>query len=365
MKNVTDYLDKESLDTIRNHAAAAEDLRMLHPAQLQLICDKKWFKIFIPEEQDGLQMSLPEALHLQEALAYADGSLAWTVTLCSGAGWFAGFLSPDIATEFLMADNVCLAGSGMTTGIANKVDDAYEISGEWDYASGAKHATAFTANCVITENNKPLLDENGNKIIRSFIFKKEEVTVKESWKSSGMMATGSHGFSIDKLKVNIGRSFIIEPLHATLKNAVYQYPFLQLAETTLAINISGIATHFLDESSSIIRSRILLKSIPEKVAKDIEQLLQDSIDGINERRQKLYDAVSKSWLQCEINIKIDDALLNAVSLASRVLAAYARKAVEALYPHCGMQATVFNSALNRAWRDLHTASQHSLLLYER
>lgn len=365
MENISDYLDKTSLEIIRNHAGDAEGLRMLHPTQLQLIYEQKWFKLFVPKAFGGLQMSLPEALHLQEALAYADGGLAWTVTLCSGAGWFAGFLSPNIAAEFLLEENICLAGSGMTTGIANKLDDGYEISGEWDYATGAKHATAFTANCVITENNQPLLDENGSKIIRSFIFKKDEVTVKESWKSSGMMATGSHGFSIDKLWVNADRCFIIEPVYSTIDKPVYQYPFLQLAEAALAINISGIALHFLEEGSRIVRKRILSKSIPEKVADDIEQLLQSSVDGMNERRQKLYDAVNESWLQCEAAITIDDALLKAVSIASRTLAGYAREAVEALYPHCGMQATVFNSPLNRAWRDLHTASQHSLLLYER
>jgi hypothetical protein len=180
-----------------------------------------------------------------------------------------------------------------------------------------------------------------------------------------MMATGSHGFSIDKLWVNEDRSFIIEPSYATIKNAVYQYPFLQLAEATLAINISGMALHFLQESNIIISKRIASKSIPEKASREVETLLLQSIEKMAECRTDLYGAVDKSWLQCEVQVAIDESLLQAVSLASRELAAYARETVEALYPHCGMQATVFNSPLNRAWRDLHTASQHSLLLYER
>jgi alkylation response protein AidB-like acyl-CoA dehydrogenase len=365
MKNVIGYLDENSLRIIHNNAAVSEELGMLNSTLLQLIYEQRWFKLFVPKNCGGLQMGLPEALHLQEALAYADGSLAWTVTLCSGAGWFAGFLSPNIASEFLLADNCCLAGSGMSAGIANKMDNGYEITGEWDYATGAQHATAFTANCFITQNGIPLLDESGNKIVRAFVFKKEEVTVKKTWKSSGMMATGSHGFFIDKLTVNADRSFVIEPTQAMLLQCVYQYPFLQLAEATLAINISGMAVHFLEESAVIIGKRILNKNIPEFAAAGIEKLLKESVDKLDKYREALYDAVNQTWLQCEAGIIIDEHLLKDVSIASRNLADFARKSAEALYPHCGMQVTVFNSPINRVWRDLHTASQHSLLLYER
>jgi hypothetical protein len=70
------------------------------------------------------------------------------VTLCSGANWFIGFLQPGIAATLFSSENVCFAGSGRASGIAKMInDDEFEISGSWQYATGAAHATAFTANC--------------------------------------------------------------------------------------------------------------------------------------------------------------------------------------------------------------------------
>jgi hypothetical protein len=39
-----------------------------------------------------------------------------------------------------------------------------------------------------------------------------------------------------------------------------------------------------------------------------------------------------------------------------------RRAVDALYPYCGLYAAREDSPINRVWRDFHTASQHALLL---
>jgi hypothetical protein len=42
--------------------------------------------------------------------------------------------------------------------------------------------------------------------------------------------------------------------------------------------------------------------------------------------------------------------------------AASRRAVDALYPYCGLYAAREDSPINRVWRDFHTASQHALLM---
>jgi hypothetical protein len=49
------------------------------------------------------------------------------------------------------------------------------------------------------------------------------------------------------------------------------------------------------------------------------------------------------------------------ALAQEWVAA-SRHAVDALYPYCGLVAASADSAINRVWRDFHTASQHALLM---
>ena len=60
------------------------------------------------------------------------------------------------------------------------------------------------------------------------------------------------------------------------------------------------------------------------------------------------------------NVSIDQ--LKEVSKTSKEFAATAIKLVDALYPYSGLGAADPDSQLSLVWRDLHTASQHPLLL---
>ena len=88
------------VDEIRKETFAAEKSGSLTPAQSDIIYRQSWFNIFVPRLIGGLELSLPEAADLQESLAWADGSFGWTITLCSGANWFAGFLEETVRSRF-------------------------------------------------------------------------------------------------------------------------------------------------------------------------------------------------------------------------------------------------------------------------
>ncbi len=62
----------------------------------------------------------------------------------------------------------------------------------------------------------------------------------------GMIATGSHDFEVKPILLDHNRCFTIDREHAVIKRTLYQFPFLQLAEVTLAANLSGMAVRFLD-----------------------------------------------------------------------------------------------------------------------
>ena len=344
-------IEEETIVLLRSYTASAEQLKQLHPAQLKVIHEQKWFQLFVPAQYHGLHLSLPAALKLEEMIARIDGSLGWTVTLCAGAGWFAGFLDPALAKTVFDNPLVCLAGSGKASGIAKKIVDGYEVSGSWDYATGTYCATAFTANCVITENDTTLTDRYGSPLIQSFLFLPGEVTVHENWKPIGMLATGSNAFEVKNLTVDNKRTFTIEPVAAFIQDPLYQYPFLQFAELTLAVNHSGMATRFLELCENIFSKH----STPA-----MQQLLTDAINKLETARQHFYSIAQSSWEVCCSNAIVSPQSLQQVSIASKSLAFIARNVVDTLYPYCGMQAANPDTEINRVWRNLHTASQHSL-----
>jgi len=352
------FIEKDWQSTIRDTAAEAEQLGMLHPDQLALVYRQKWFKALMPAEYGGLQLPLPDLVRLQEGLSWADGSFGWVFTLCCGAGWFAGFIDKGIGKSIFNGDDTCLAGSGAATGEAVYTPGGYLINGQWNYASGAHHATHFTANCIIKNGDEVITNEDGTPFILPFIVDRKDVELLSTWKYMGMVATGSHSFKIENLRVNKERSFKIDPGFATTKQRLYQYPFLQLAEATLAANIAGMAIHFIDLAEIIIEQRIAL----HKYTLLQKNLLLDKLNSIkadlDTLRNAFYDAVDASWQ------KDDEGSLQQVSKLSRQLARQARIYADDLYPYCGLQAASPDTEINRVWRDLHTASQHSLLTFE-
>lgn len=351
------FLDSEITAVIRGRAQAAETLGRLHADQLESIYRNKWFKMFVPQNSGGLGLTLPEILKIEECLSWADGSTAWVVTLCSGAGWFIGFLNPGVAHELFGHDLLCVAGSGALTGTAEEVDGGYEINGVWKYASGAWHASAFTVNCYITKNNQQVYHPDGSPKVASFILKRGEVTLHTTWKAMGMVATGSHAFEISQLRIPASRCFTIAPDHTVLKDPIYRYPFLQLAETTLAVNISGMAVRFIDLAESLLEKKVLKDA--SKYA-DAAQLVLQARMTINGLRQSFFDQAEESWTDLVSQNEIPAHVLAAVSRASQVLVAQSRAAVNLLYPHCGLAAADTGSEINRVWRNLHTAGQHAL-----
>jgi alkylation response protein AidB-like acyl-CoA dehydrogenase len=362
MEHPSAQLKPEWVDIIRRNSAEAERAGKLHPDQLALIYEQQWFKLLAPAVYSGLETSLPKLLRTEEALAWANGSLGWVVTLCCGAGWFGGFLMPEKATEVFALNNVCLAGSGAATGEANITPDGYKVTGKWKYASGVHHATHFTANCIIKEAGKTVTDANGNPVVLPFIFDRKDVTIIPAWKMMGMMATGSDAFEIVDLEVPQQNCFKIDPGAAVVKSPLYLYPFHQLAETTIAVNISGIAIHFIDLAKELIENRIQYKPLEEAHKILMRQTVSEAEAQIAEMRANFYLAADESWTAMVAG-ELNEKLLDAVSLTSRMLAKTVREWVDRLYPYCGLAAADIDSEINQSWRDLHTASQHALLTF--
>lgn len=359
----SDLIDPSLAEVIRNASAEAEELGMLHPAQLAVIYKQGWFNLFVPHEYGGLDRSLPEALRTEEGLAWADGSTGWTVTLCSGAAWFTGFLQPEAAAEIFKNDKACFAGSGRPSGRAKYTEGSYEITGCWNYATGAPHATVFTANCVMEKDGSVVQDEEGAPLIQSFFFLKEEVTVHENWRTIGMIATASHSFEAAELHVAANRCFRIDGSAAFLKQPVYQYPFLQFAEATLAVNSSGMAARFLELCEALLDHKMKAKNYTPETITVIRRQLNEAKSGLQQARRSFYTAVEDSWEQLITEGAIAAQILGEISITSRALAEKARKVTDQLYPYCGLTAADPGTEISRVWRNLHTASQHNLLSF--
>jgi len=347
---------------LRHFAGEAESNKRVQPQQLETIYRQNWFNMFVPVRFGGLGLSFIDGLKMQEALAWTDGSIGWTITLCSGANYFIGFLQPDDVTKIFGDPSVCLAGSGHPSGVARRLTDGYEITGRWRYATGSPHATVFTAICLLEEEGNLLKDKDGKPLTRAFWFWANEVVVHKDWNAMGMIATASHSFEVKGLQVPLTRVFVIDQDHALLPDPIFRFPFLQFAEATLAINISGMAMRFLDLCKIIFSDRLESKKNDLHIIAAALNKLEKAELEMNSHRAAFYEIAEMSWNAFLSNESYQHSEHSAkLTKISRQLAYLARKQTDVLYPYCGMTAADRSTEINRVWRDLHTASQHELL----
>lgn len=346
-------IDPEHVRRLRDAAPAAEQAGWLRAEQIELIHEHDWLRLLAPRAVGGAEWALPAIVRLEEELAAIDGSLAWTVTLCAGAGFFAGFLPPDFARELMATPRVCLAGSGAVGGVAERDGEGWRLRGEWLHASGAPMATHFTLNARLQQGGQDLPDASGEPQVQAFVLPAAEVRLLDSWQALGLRATASQGFAIDGQWLADRQRFEIVPEAATHEGPLYRFPFEPLAFTTLAANLAGIAANFLALAEPLLQ---------RPRAQHLQAQREQAVAALQAARQRFYARLDAGWARVEAGDRLSETEAQAINQASRALVASAQQSVNAVYPLCGLQAADPRAELNRTWRDFHTATQHAIWL---
>jgi len=311
---------------------------------LQWIADRNLWNLWVPKAYKGLESSLTEGLKTLQALAKTDGSLGWTVTLCSGANYFIGNLQPETANHIFLntKKTVCFGGSGGVFGTAEKQGDDYIISGEWRYATGAPYLSHFTLNTKIMSDGKPILNDDGMPLVYSFFVPKEDVTIIEDWDTMGLKATATHSFKVDAVVVSSKQAFVYNNFY--LPQPIFKIPFMVFADLTLWVNYLGMAEHFLQEAAKILELEIL-----EPFA-----LL------LSKTNQRLYTFAERVELLTTSDTTITEAYTKTIHKTASASVKEMSQAILNIYPLLGVKACSQQHPLNRIFRDYFTATQHHI-----
>lgn len=316
---------------------------------LKWIEGNNYWNLWVPKKYGGLESTFSDGLQTLKSLAKIDGSLGWTITLCSGANYFVGNLQPEVADEIFCdpQEPVCFGGSGGVFGTAEKQGDNYSISGIWKYATGAPYLSYFTLNAKIVENGEAVLDGNGDPLVRSFVVDRKQVTVLDDWDTMGMKATATQSFSVKNAVVNHKYSFLYNRFY--LPQSIYKIHFSVFADLTLWVNYIGMAEHYIEEA---------LKSL-ERFS------LTNLINTIKTANEQLWDHVQRIERLLHHGKSFSEELIRQIhKTASRSLKDLSNSMI-AVYPLLGIRACQENTVLNQIFRDYFTATQHHIFVDKR
>lgn len=371
------HFTDEEIRIIRDQDLTIEREGKLPQQLLQWIYERGLFKLFVPAELQGNMTELPEALKWFEHTSWINGSFGWLVTIGSGGGFFAPFMTPEVAKDAYKRKDAVVAGSGHPSGTAVKVEGGYRVSGRWKFCSGSTYATVFTANCSVKDQPEPdaVVESEGistelsakatevEPVIRSFVFWPDEVEIVQDWNAFGLKATESHSIVVHDVFVPDERTFSIMEPNGLYDNPIYSYPFLPFAEASFAAVSIGLATHFLEEARNIAeRNRTVWEHASVNRYEAILNKIMVQNELLTKAASAFYQAIEQSWNEHSQGKVLTDTDVQKVSLRCKEAGHAALSSANALFPYLGIHAVMEDAPINQIYRDLQTVCHHSLLV---
>lgn len=339
---------EEEIRKIKELSKQMEMAKTILPEVLEVIYEHKLFKVFTPGALGGLGLPLVEGLKLFQQAGAIDGNVGWAVTIGSGGNMFIPLFETEVCKDRFIHKEAVIAGSGKF-GVASRVDGGYVISGEWKYCSGADYATLFTMNCKI----------EGSEEIVTCSVPRETVEIIPDWNAMGLKATSSHTMKVDQVLVNDIDTFKFDFFRNEYELPVHRFPFNSFAEASFFSLCLGLMEQFIDEADASLNRKIdILSTERYELIKLKLNEVQSKLQLIEE---SFYKLVTKLWERhVSGEVLLEEELNELTSFCkdqSSELLLYAHKLIR----YYGMEAVIETTSLNRAWRNLCTASQHVFL----
>ncbi len=359
MNAAAPYLDalRDMAPLVAAEAERSEREARTTPAVNERIIEAGLYRLWLPRSIDAPEMPMPTAVEVFEAASRIDGSFGWAVTIGTGGGLFAGALEPATKAEIFGPKEALIAGSGKPGGTARPVDSDYLAGGHWNFASGAHHATFFTANCIL-EGERPA-DGSDGPVIRAMAFPASEVEIIENWDPVGMRGTGSHDFRVESSLVPLRRTFGVFDDWPFERGPLYHYPFNHHAAVSFAAVALGIGRHAIDEFLALAGSRrTLYTGEPLGDRQGVRVRLSEAEALVSAARAWFFEVARSSWDTVAAGDALGREEASRVSLASIHAANSAARATTLLFEAGGSAALDASSPLARAWRDVHALTKH-------
>jgi len=361
-------LHLQRLESLVRHRSATADRAVdLDDEIVAALKESGFFKVWVPKRYGGAELDLPQTLRLYEAAASIDGAIGWAVMIGAGGGLFAAYLQPAAAQKSFAPPDAVVAGSGAPGGRAERTAGGYRASGRWRYASGARYATIFTANCVVTENGQPVLNDAGQPLIRAMSFAPADVTIIPAWDTTGMRATGSHDIEVRDVFVTSDTTFSVFTDAARESGPLYRLPFDVLTQLPVAAVASGVARHALDAFAALTAKKSLRQGTPLSDSATVRSQYSRSHARWLNTHLALHALAARTWETLISRGPPNPREQAEIAASCALFVEELQRAIEALAPLAGMDAAAIDGAFARARRDLQTLAAHasvSPLLHE-
>ena len=342
---------------LKEKSAEIDEARRLPPEVVARVREAGMFRIAMPKDWGGPELSIIEQVEVIEELSKANASVGWCVMIGCDSGFVAGYLDDRVGRKLFPRLDMISAGNFFPTGRADRVDGGYKVSGQWPFGSGITHADVGVSTCIIFENGAPVMNASGIPDSRRMIAPASAYEIVDNWYTTGLRGTGSNDFRAADLFIPEEHSF-----------SVFAPPkregTLWRRATTFIAKLSGVplgaARAMIDLVSETMQSKVEFPGgRPYKNLARIQTTIADAEMMLGAARSYVFSAMEREWKRLEKSEKPTekeraDAWLSRVNVARA-----AREVIRMLYDAIGGSAIYSKkSPFDLALRDAETWCQH-------
>jgi alkylation response protein AidB-like acyl-CoA dehydrogenase len=327
----------------------------LPAATVGALAETGLLRMKLPRVLGGLEADLLTQYEVIEAMAYVDASAAWCLMIGASSIAIPGAFLPDAAVSEVFRDHrVPLAASSFVpTGSATQADGGYILSGRWPFASGVRHSDWLNVGALVPDQQS----EAPRHLL--FVLPTSQARIHDNWDTIGLRGTGSCDLSLEDVFVPVTYAVDLLTGEPARGGPLYQLgvpAFFAYEHMAFAI---GVARRALDTIVEMAPSKH--RGMPPSPLAERGALQRDLAEldlRLRAARALALECNRKAW-----NIVVDgqkpDVQMQADLRAVAVFATdVALDVVRQAYRYAGGGAVYKPNVLERAMRDLHTASQH-------
>jgi len=320
----------------------------------------KLFSIVAPQSHNGLEMDIDVLLDAAREVGRGCGSTAWVLSLLGTHNWMGGLFPAETQQELFGDKGYLLAPATFApSGTMRACEGGFRVSGQWKFGSGVMHSDWVMVSALEE-------DDQANMVgMRCIALPIGDVTVKDTWHTSGMRGTGSNDIVIDNAFVPARRTIpFFDLLEGTTEggklsaNPVYRLPLIPYLAFTAAAPALGMGRGAVDAFGAYLKERVFMTGDAQKDKPAAQMRLAEANNEVSAAEA----LVEKGVRDMLGKVKSGEGFTLEDRVRYRSEACYAatlvKRAIDRLCEAAGARAQFQNHPLQRFQRDINTLRGH-------
>lgn len=353
---------EEVHDEIERRADEIERARRMPDDLARRMAGAGMFRLLVPACYGGAQADPQTFFDALLDTARRDGAAGW----CQMIGVTTGLLAASLPRQWadtIYGANPDVITSGVTAplGHAEPVDGGMRVSGRWPFGSGCQVSDWICGGSLIMEDGKPRQGANGLPESVLVMFPADEVTIHDTWHTSGLCGTGSHDIEVADAFVPEGRWTVLGG-RPRIDAPLYRFPTLGLLALGVSAVAVGIAEHAVEAFIGLATAKTPTgsrRTLAERAGTQKDLARARAL--LRAARTYTADAIGRAWEEAEQEGRLALERKADLRLAASNNTWSAVEAVDLMY-HLGGGSSVYETnVLQRCFRDVHVATQHIMV----